>query len=725
MADNMNQENAPKIYIMSRDNYDLVGTGEAPPSAPLEYGDNIFFVRENSSATADCLSLYVGQAKQCDVWDITDDPDVHYDSETQEVDIPDRYQIRGKIYIYENEISSTEKFIRLFIWDGVSYVSVGGSGGGTSVRVDHITINDIDRILTGAGADLTGKQYIVSGETVFAGNGAIALNNYPIDETLIAQGETQNPTASYPMGAGSVTSGTSNKVFGQDDLCFGSGNTMQEECNNNILDGSSNNINGAYYPATGTRTGVKSSFIQGTNNTLGTSGSNNIVSGNSNTLNNPSGVILFGNSHNLIPAYSIYSGNNNSNPSASSFCIVQGNSNVVEGSNFIAQGNSNTIQNYSNTYNPTTFSQSSDHCLVLGNLNTVSGKNVNVVGNSNLVSKKTNVSNALNNIYINGNSNNIQQKNSADTYGGATNFYIAGHNNNWNNAQACEDVYIVGKNIEYCGDSQIGGTTAYNIFCIGNDLDFYRSFGISTEVSNTPKYLIGCANASTTGMGITPFMIIARGDASSTAESAKLNLLVISQDGNIYLTPRQDNAALSNKTSTIISRTGVRIESRYIERGAHITNEYDDVTCTKLPENSCIVYFYGYNTSQSDDYGVGKITFTATSNSLWYPKTTNLESASSGTLTSAVDTNSDMPINHIMGKVDCDDYSSVLCLKRNPNITNAVDLVSNFSSESTEPRIYLLNPDVDISTYTKINILLFKDAWNLCAIVYGYEENNV
>jgi hypothetical protein len=200
----------------------------------------------------------------------------------------------------------------------------------------------------------------------------------------------------------------------------------------------------------------------------------------------------------------------------------------------------------------------------------------------------------------------------------------------------------------------------------------------------------------------------------------------MSEAGNMYLTPRPNNAALSTKSSTIISRTGVRLESRYIKRGAQIAAEYNNATCTKLPENSCIVYFYGYDTTPSEDFAVGTITFTGTNGSLWYPKTTNIEeSATTSSMTTPVDTNSDMPITDIIGKVECDDYSSVLCLKRNPNITNAVDLVSNFSSESTEPRIYLLNPDVDISSYTKINILLFKDAWNLCAIVYGYEENNV
>ena len=62
-------------------------------------------------------------------------------------------------------------------------------------------------------------------------------------------------------------------------------------------------------------------------------------------------------------------------------------------------------------------------------------------------------------------------------------------------------------------------------------------------------------------------------------------------------------------------------------------------------------------------------------------------------------------------------------------ITSATDLLINFAPDSNNPaqypRIYLVNPDVDITNYTVIHILLFWDGFNLCATVAGYEEDAV
>ena len=49
----------PVIYILSRNNYNNFGDEN--------YGNNIFFVRENSENLNDMVSLYVGKAKQSDV----------------------------------------------------------------------------------------------------------------------------------------------------------------------------------------------------------------------------------------------------------------------------------------------------------------------------------------------------------------------------------------------------------------------------------------------------------------------------------------------------------------------------------------------------------------------------------------------------------------------------------------------------------------------------------
>ena len=72
-------------------------------------------------------------------------------------------------------------------------------------------------------------------------------------------------------------------------------------------------------------------------------------------------------------------------------------------------------------------------------------------------------------------------------------------------------------------------------------------------------------------------------------------------------------------------------------------------------------------------------------------------------------------------KAVSDEYNSVLIFKKDSTIQTASDLLTNFTSQ-TANKIYLLNPDLDISTYTIIHIMLFNDGFNICAMVAGYEE---
>jgi hypothetical protein len=75
------------------------------------------------------------------------------------------------------------------------------------------------------------------------------------------------------------------------------------------------------------------------------------------------------------------------------------------------------------------------------------------------------------------------------------------------------------------------------------------------------------------------------------------------------------------------------------------------------------------------------------------------------------------------------DYSCVYIFNKDSSVTDASSLMTNFTStnqtettvSSEPPRIYLLNPDVDISSSTIIHIFLFYDGFKMCAIVGGYE----
>lgn len=66
------------------------------------------------------------------------------------------------------------------------------------------------------------------------------------------------------------------------------------------------------------------------------------------------------------------------------------------------------------------------------------------------------------------------------------------------------------------------------------------------------------------------------------------------------------------------------------------------------------------------------------------------------------------------------DYSCVLIFKKNSSVADANSLMTNFTSSSASTKIYLLNPDYDISERDVIHIFLFYDGLNMCAIVAGY-----
>lgn len=67
------------------------------------------------------------------------------------------------------------------------------------------------------------------------------------------------------------------------------------------------------------------------------------------------------------------------------------------------------------------------------------------------------------------------------------------------------------------------------------------------------------------------------------------------------------------------------------------------------------------------------------------------------------------------------DYNSVIILKKG-SIATAEDIMKNFTGADNTPMIYLLNKDIDISTFTILHVMLFNDGFNICAIVSGYEE---
>lgn len=68
------------------------------------------------------------------------------------------------------------------------------------------------------------------------------------------------------------------------------------------------------------------------------------------------------------------------------------------------------------------------------------------------------------------------------------------------------------------------------------------------------------------------------------------------------------------------------------------------------------------------------------------------------------------------------DYLSVIIFKKSSNLDDVTKVMPNFDATGTN-KVYLMNPDIDISSYTVIHLMLYYDGFHMCAIVTGYQES--
>ena len=68
------------------------------------------------------------------------------------------------------------------------------------------------------------------------------------------------------------------------------------------------------------------------------------------------------------------------------------------------------------------------------------------------------------------------------------------------------------------------------------------------------------------------------------------------------------------------------------------------------------------------------------------------------------------------------DYLSTIIFKKSNNLTDVTKVMTNFSLTG-DNKVYLMNPDIDISSYTVIHLMLYYDGFHMCAIVTGYQES--
>ena len=67
------------------------------------------------------------------------------------------------------------------------------------------------------------------------------------------------------------------------------------------------------------------------------------------------------------------------------------------------------------------------------------------------------------------------------------------------------------------------------------------------------------------------------------------------------------------------------------------------------------------------------------------------------------------------------DYLSTIIFKKSSNLNDVTKVMPNFSLTG-DNKVYLMNPDIDISSYTVIHLMLYYDGFHMCAIVTGYQE---
>ena len=107
----------PVIYILGRNNYDNFDEEN--------YGDNIFFVRENSGEESGMVSLYVGESKQTDILDISNDDNVEFDPATNTYNIPEKYRVKGKVFLAAKDLGNNKIQYSAYLWDGASFRECG------------------------------------------------------------------------------------------------------------------------------------------------------------------------------------------------------------------------------------------------------------------------------------------------------------------------------------------------------------------------------------------------------------------------------------------------------------------------------------------------------------------------------------------------------------------------------------------------------------------------
>ena len=259
-----------------------------------------------------------------------------------------------------------------------------------------------------------------------------------------------------------------------------------------------------------------------------------------------------------------------------------------------------------------------------------------------------------------------------------------------------KDVTYINNGISYSNTSNSGAhiyNSYYTIEDVENNVNYYKNtaigkysnaFGEGTIAYTDYITVLGKYNNSGSTDSDNYLFVIGNG----TSDTNRSDVFTLDQNGNVMLYGIAD-ASHGNITSA----TGSTLTTiREIPSGTLNTNYVDSY----LPSNSHEILLSDVNDN----------TFTVTSITI-------------------------NDISHVMNSTTdrTNDYSCVYIFNKNSSVTEITDLMPNFTSTNTTqvtvndepPKIYLLNPDLDISSMTIIHIFIFYDGFNVCAIVAGYE----
>ena len=650
--------------------------------------------------------------------------------------------IKGFVYVV---IADGEKGIYAF--DGTNLVPAVTS----SFIPDQFTILQDEQtgIVTGVGANVAGKTFTVGASQITAQEGAIIFNEY--DEST---------ATNTPTGFNSVAFGKSNTILGAYGLAFGYGNNLygsatdpvgQEYgttyCGYNIAVGKGNTINSPQ------NSKLMSNTVLGTSNTLSVATlTGNIVDGASNTVSG--GTLeyntIIGNNNSIgcssLKYSRIHGDYNNVTGNTFPYMCIEGASNKVTTSSI---GSENSIIHGENCgYSAVSFSiivgddnrstASSDsatyvaNSAIFGSSNTYKAS----IANSLIAGIRNTVNNGISGVFMMGQNNKAAF--STDTEQGSSNSGVIGYANT---IRYLENCFVVGDSNEtnYSQSSLIVGY-ANGHYNLGPNLSLQKSIVVGQY--NT------CAGVSYTAIfgdnnygGSSQCSIISGQDNSvsnghlcaSVFGRGLMNTLNTTNAQTVIGQYNGGGPSLSSDTpeyydvfgkAVFVVGNGNRVGD-LITRSTAAVLTYDGKL--HLPSdggnvitnngNSIDSIRTSQNTIQTDN-GVAEFTY--------LPKNGQEIIISTEYTVSSVqiDNISTMYYNRGFGvetKAVSSDYNSVIILKKG-SIATAEAIMKNFTGADNTPMIYLLNKDIDISTFTILHVMLFNDGFNICAIVSGYEE---